>query len=103
MSPSYLHTVLELLLTCLVSTQQKHDSAIIVELTRALEEHEIQTRVTEQVMGWFGEMDPKDGRWNMNVESVVGEVGLGILRHYKVHSSTSYASCEMTNNLVLLI
>lgn len=103
MSPSYLHTVLELLLTCLVSTQQKHESATVVELTRALEEHEIQRRVTEQVMGWFGKMNSEDGRWKMDVESVVGEVGLGTLRHYKVHHSASYVSCERTNNIVLMI
>lgn len=103
MSPSYLHTVLELLLTCIVSTQQKHDSALITELAKALAEHEIQTRVTEQVMGWFGEMNSEEGRWKMDVDSVVREVGLGTLRHYKVSTAVSYIMCRRINSNVPLL
>jgi hypothetical protein len=37
-------------------------------------------------MGWFGQVDDADERWkmNVNVEKVVRQVGLGILRQYKV-------------------
>jgi len=35
------------------------------------------------VMRWFGEVDVTDERWNMDVEKVVRQVGLGILRQYK--------------------
>jgi sister chromatid cohesion protein DCC1 len=33
-------------------------------------------------MSWFGEI--KDGRWKMDVEAIVKEMGLGILRNYRV-------------------
>ena len=34
------------------------------------------------MMSWFGEVD--DGIWKMDVKTTVKEVGLGILRAYKV-------------------
>jgi hypothetical protein len=40
--------------------------------------------LTLQVVRWFGHMDDADERWKMNVEKVVRQVGLGILRQYKV-------------------
>jgi sister chromatid cohesion protein DCC1 len=40
--------------------------------------------VTLQVMRWFGQVDDADERWKMDVEKVVRQVGLGILRQYKV-------------------
>lgn len=33
-------------------------------------------------MGWFGEIN--DGQWNLDVNATVREVGLGILRAYRV-------------------
>jgi hypothetical protein len=34
-------------------------------------------------MGRFGQVDDADERWKMDVEKVVRQVGLGILRQYK--------------------
>jgi len=36
------------------------------------------------MMHWFGQVDDADERWEMDVEKVVRQVGLGILHRYKV-------------------
>ena len=41
--------------------------------------------VSRQVMSWFGEV--KEGKWAMDVDATVKEVGVGIFRAYKVCSS----------------
>jgi sister chromatid cohesion protein DCC1 len=46
------------------------------------DDHEIKRDVTTQVMTWFGEINL--GKWKMNVEDVLKQVGLGILRVYRV-------------------
>ena len=53
------------------------------ELVSALaDEHEIPREVTGQAISWFGTV--KEGLWEMDANAVVAELGLGILRHYKV-------------------
>jgi sister chromatid cohesion protein DCC1 len=88
LAPSYLHTILELLLTCLVSLGQTNESASVIELASSLEsDHEIQRDVVTQVMSWFGAIEVDNSgeeRWKMDVRSVVRQIGLGVLRHYKV-------------------
>jgi sister chromatid cohesion protein DCC1 len=80
---SYLSTILELLLNSLVSLQQRHDSASVKLLAGTLQDdHDIRPRVTEQVMGWFGDVD--EYHWRMDVPSVLKQVGMGILRAYRV-------------------
>ncbi|KAI0256129.1 sister chromatid cohesion protein Dcc1 [Lactifluus subvellereus] len=84
LSPSYLHKILELLLMHLVSLSQPHDAASVLELSRSLEyEHEVRREVTLQVMRWYGEVDAADELWKMDVERVVRQVGLGVLRQHK--------------------
>ena len=69
----------------LVSLPQPHDAASVLELSRSLEfEHEVRREVTLQVMRWFGQVDDADECWKMDVEKVVRQIGLGILRQYKV-------------------
>lgn len=69
----------------LVSLSQPHDAASVRELSHSLEyEHEVKREVTMQVMRWFGEVDAEDKSWNVDVEKVVRQVGLGILRQHKV-------------------
>ncbi|THH32287.1 hypothetical protein EUX98_g1901 [Antrodiella citrinella] len=81
-APTHLTTVLELLLNYLVSLSLPHSAAPVTDLTLALEDdHEIKPKVTTQVMAWFGQVD--DGLWSLNVNAVVKEIGLGILRAYK--------------------
>ena len=85
-TPTYLTTILELLLNCLVSLSLSYQAAPVAELTSALEdEHEIKPKVSTQVMSWFGGVN--DERWSMNVDAVVKEIGLGILRAYKVRTA----------------
>jgi sister chromatid cohesion protein DCC1 len=43
-------------------------------------------------MRWFGQVDDADGRWKMNVEKVVRQVGLGILR-FRAVSFPSLIPC----------
>lgn len=67
-----------------MSLKHNHESAPVWELVGALQdEHQIPSQVSEQVMSWFGEI--QHGRWAMNVDAVLKQVGIGILRNYKVH------------------
>jgi sister chromatid cohesion protein DCC1 len=69
----------------LVSLPQPHNAASVLELSRSLEfDHEVRREVTLQVMRWFGQVDGADERWTMDIEKVVRQVGLGILRQHKV-------------------
>lgn len=80
---SYLSTILELLLNSLVSLQQKQDSASVRLLADTLQDdHDIRPQVTKQVMSWFGDVD--EHLWRMDVPSVLKQVGMGILRTYRV-------------------
>ena len=84
-APSHLTTILELLLTNLVSLSLPHTAASISTLVSALEDdHDIRRDITRQVMAWFGQLDNDNGVWEMDVGAVVREVGLGILRAYRV-------------------
>ncbi|THH00140.1 hypothetical protein EW026_g2332 [Hermanssonia centrifuga] len=78
----HLTTILELLLNYLVSLSLSHASAPVEELAAALEDdHDIKRDISRQVMTWFGEV--KNGRWQLDVNATIKEVGLGILRTYK--------------------
>lgn len=80
---SYLSTILELLLNSLVSLQQRHDSASVKLLADTLQDdHDIRPQITKQVMHWFGDVD--EHHWRMDVPSVLKQVGMGILRAYRV-------------------
>jgi sister chromatid cohesion protein DCC1 len=62
-----------------------HEASPVEQLTEALRnEHEVLPQVSSQIMSWFG--DVTGGYWKMDVNAVVKEVGLGILRNYKVLS-----------------
>ena len=81
----------------LVSLSHPHNaaSALEPELSPSLEcEHEVRREVTLQVKHCFGQVDDSDGRWEMDGEKVVRQVGLGILRQYKIgfrpHSSVDF-------------
>jgi sister chromatid cohesion protein DCC1 len=85
---SYLSTILELLLNSLVSLQLSHDSAPVSLLAETLQDdHDIRPQVTKQVMGWFG--DVGEHAWRMDVPSVLNQVGMGILRTYRVLCSSA--------------
>ena len=83
MAPVHLNTILELLLNYLISLNVSHEGAPVDDLVSALaDEHEIPRDVSDQVMSWFGHVE--EGTWKMDVDAVVAEIGIGILRHYKV-------------------
>jgi sister chromatid cohesion protein DCC1 len=63
----------------------KHTSASVEELCSALaDNHDVSRVVSTQIMSWFGEI--ADGRWKIDVDSIVKEVGLSILRNHRVSS-----------------
>ncbi|KAG6334251.1 hypothetical protein ID866_4842 [Astraeus odoratus] len=81
-APGHLSTILELILSYLVSLSLSHQAADVEELVSALvDEHDVPRPVSLQIMSWFGPV--KDGLWEMDANAVVAEIGLGILRHYK--------------------
>lgn len=80
---AYLQTILEMILNQLVSDGLSHESASVEQITNALADvHEIPRSVTTQVMAWFGEI--RHGSWAMDVNGVVREVGLNLLRPHRV-------------------
>ncbi|RXW24700.1 hypothetical protein EST38_g1139 [Candolleomyces aberdarensis] len=82
-APTYLNNVLQLTLNVLVSLSLSHSAASVDRLTGELQrEHEVPRVVSLQVLGWFGELS-KAGMWKMNVDEVLSELGLGILRDHK--------------------
>ena len=87
----HLNTILELLLNYLISLSLSHDAAPVDDLVSALaDEHDVPRDVSNQVMSWFGQVEA--GTWKMHVDAVVAEIGLGILRHYKVPFRVALAS-----------
>ncbi|KAJ2936934.1 hypothetical protein H1R20_g177, partial [Candolleomyces eurysporus] len=81
-APTYLDNVLQLTLNVLVSLSLPHSAASVDRLTSELQrEHDVPRVVSSQVLGWFGEL--QGGMWKMNVDEVLSELGLGILRDHK--------------------
>ncbi|KAF8913973.1 sister chromatid cohesion protein Dcc1 [Gymnopilus junonius] len=79
---SFLNRLLELELNLLVSLSMKHTSVSVEDLCSTLsDDHDVPRTVSTQVMSWFGVIT--EGRWKMDVEGVVKEVGLGILRNHR--------------------
>jgi len=82
-APGFLDRSLVLILDTLVSKSMKHTTASVEDLSSALYfDHEISRVVSTQIMSWFGEI--KEGKWKMDVNGVVKEIGLGILRRHRV-------------------
>ncbi|EMD37633.1 hypothetical protein CERSUDRAFT_154374 [Gelatoporia subvermispora B] len=81
-TPAHLTAILEILLNTLVSLSLPHDAAPTDRLVDILvQDHDMRRDVATQVMSWFGSV--ADDAWEMDVEAVVKEVGLGILRLHK--------------------
>jgi sister chromatid cohesion protein DCC1 len=103
--PSYLITILELLLNYIVSFSLPPDEAPVEELIHALaDQHEISRQVVTQVMSWFG--DVQAGLWCVDVNAVLKEIGLGLLREHKVCADMppiSYRSliCVLSGSTIL--
>ncbi|TFK29404.1 hypothetical protein FA15DRAFT_664352 [Coprinopsis marcescibilis] len=81
-APSYLQNILELVLNLLISLSQPSSGASVEELTSALsDDHEISRVVSTQVLNWFGNIQA--GKWIMNADEIIKELGLSILRKHK--------------------
>ena len=82
-APSYLSLLLELILNLLVSLSVSCTSVSVEELSSTLaDEHEVARGVSMQVMSWFGNIH--EGKWSMDIDAVLKEMGLSILRQHKV-------------------
>ncbi|KAG6866448.1 hypothetical protein C0991_003966 [Blastosporella zonata] len=80
-APTYLDRLLELFLNVLIALSLSHESASVEALSSSLaDDHEVPRSISTQVMSWFGEI--KDGKWKMDVNALLKEVGLGILRYH---------------------
>jgi len=92
-APAHLSTILELLLNYLISLSLSHQAAPIEELVSALaDEHEIPRAVSNQVISWFGNVN--EGLWTMDIDAVIRELGLGILRHHRVCLLLAISACR---------
>lgn len=60
------------------------------------DDHDIRPQVTNQVMGWFGDVD--EYYWRMDVPSVLKQVGIGILRAYRVSCFFLRGSLRLLTN-----
>ncbi|KAG6869263.1 hypothetical protein C0993_000016 [Termitomyces sp. T159_Od127] len=81
-APAYLDHLLELFLTVLVALSLSHESASVEAMSSSLaDDHQVPRPISTQIMSWFGEIE--DGKWKMNVNALIKEVGLGILRHHQ--------------------
>lgn len=84
-SKDYLQNLLEIILNLLVSLGLRHDNVPLDDIVFSLaDEHEVPRTVTLQLLAWFGELDESGGKWKMNTESILKEVGIGLLRHHRV-------------------
>ncbi|KAH9940455.1 sister chromatid cohesion protein Dcc1 [Epithele typhae] len=102
-APSHLATILELLLTLLVSLSLSDASAPAEPLIYALEhEHDIRRDVARQVMAWFGRFSGEGPAqlWAMDDIAVIREVGLGILRAYRDEPTPEGALLEQWRRAV---
>jgi len=82
-APSYLCTILELLLNYIVSLSLSVASAPVQELAATLaDEHEIPKKVSTQVMSWFGTVHDHQ-TWSIDIDAILKEIGLGLLRSHK--------------------
>lgn len=90
-APSYLGQLLELFLNLLVALSLSLDATHVERLSSTLaDDHQIPRMVSTQIMAWFGEIT--EGKWKVDVESVMKEVGLGILRQHKVRCRVGMSS-----------
>jgi hypothetical protein len=91
LAPAYLARILQLTLALLVAAGWAPGGAGAPagELARTLEaEHGVRREVATQVMAWFGGVE--GDVWSVDVDAVVREVGLGVLRTYQVRPSSCY-------------
>ncbi|OJA14423.1 hypothetical protein AZE42_06433 [Rhizopogon vesiculosus] len=98
-APPHLSTILELLLNYLISLSLSHQAAPIEELVSALaDEHEIPRAVSNQVISWFGDIN--EDLWKMDVDAVIRELGVGILRHHRQNPILENEFFKKWNNAV---
>ena len=84
-SKDYLQNLLEIILNLLVSLGLRYDNVPLDDIVSSLaDEHQVPRTVTLQLLAWFGELDESGGKWKMSTESILKEVGIGLLRHHRV-------------------
>lgn len=82
-SNAHLEHILVLILNLIVSDSLQKDNVPVERLCDKLSnEHEIPRGISTQVMAWFGEFD--NGKWKLEPQALVRELGLGLLRKNKV-------------------
>ncbi|KAJ8086718.1 Ctf8p and Ctf18p associating protein [Marasmius tenuissimus] len=81
-APGYLSRIIELILNSLASYSIDYRAISVEKLSTILmENHEVPSLISIQVMSWFGNIE--EGNWRMNVQSVIKEAGLTVLKSHK--------------------
>ena len=100
----YLNTILELILNTLVLLSASTDDASVLDIIDTLQaDHDISPDVSRQVMSWFGTINSssRSETWNMDVDAVVRQLGLGILSVYRVCHSSGFSKTRSDTLLEL--
>ncbi|KAF5390682.1 hypothetical protein D9757_002722 [Collybiopsis confluens] len=81
---AYLTKVIQVILNTLAALSLDHEAVSVEKLSAVLtDEHDVPRVVSVQVMGWLGEINELTGEWKMDVEAIVREAGLGLLKESK--------------------
>jgi hypothetical protein len=68
-----------------VSLGSDASAAPLEDLVASLQdEHDVRREVCEQVVRWYGTVDEASHTWKVDIESVVRQIGLGVLRTQRV-------------------
>ena len=79
------------MLILLVSQSHSLEAALVEPLTSTLvSDHDVPRTVAVQVMEWFG--DIRDGRWKVNLQGIMKQIGLTTLQSHKASISLSIFS-----------
>ncbi|KAK7470567.1 Ctf8p and Ctf18p associating protein [Stygiomarasmius scandens] len=82
-APQYLGHIIELVLNLLISLSLPHENTSVEKLCSALsDQHEVPRIVSTQILSWFGSIN-EQAYWKMDIEAIIKEAGLGILRNHK--------------------
>ena len=101
---TYLSSVLEMILNTMVALSLPPEATPVADITDTLEgDHEISRIVTSQIMVWFGSItgsSPGEKIWCADIESIVRQLGLGLLSDHRVRFQPSiYALSARGNSL----
>jgi sister chromatid cohesion protein DCC1 len=101
LSSRYLIEILTLILNCLVAQSLEPSSANVQTIINDLQAmHDVEPDVTRQVLSWYGEVNDHAGIWCCDRNSMVKEIGIGLLRPFNHHSVSEQDLIKSWKNAV---